>query len=186
MENKNNNISRRDALRKSGKGLIIFGASTSVLMSSMQSCKVDTATVDWMPENMTMDQNKLISAIAEIIIPETDTPGATSAKVNRYIDGVMACYEKEEQERFLNGLQLYDQTAKEMGKDSFLKCTEDEKKSILDKHVDSEHFQLLKRGTIAGYCMSEEGATTLLEYDPVPGPYQGCIDFSEVGKTYAL
>ena len=35
-------------------------------------------------------QNELVITLTELIIPQTDTPGAKAAKVNEYIDMVLA------------------------------------------------------------------------------------------------
>ena len=44
----------------------------------------------------------------------------------------------------------------------------------------------LKNLVVTGYFTSEVGAKQALIFDPVPGPYKGCIDFSEVKGVYAL
>jgi len=44
----------------------------------------------------------------------------------------------------------------------------------------------MREWTVTGYCESEAGATEHLEWNPVPGPFRGCIDFEEVGKTWAI
>ena len=45
----------------------------------------------------------------------------------------------------------------------------------------------LKELTMLGYFTSEPGATQVLQYNPVPGAYKGCIPVSEAGngKTWA-
>lgn len=46
-------------------------------------------------------------------------------------------------------------------------------------------WQTLKRLTLLGYYTSEPGATQELRYEAVPGRYEGCIPFGEVGRTWA-
>ena len=47
-------------------------------------------------------------------------------------------------------------------------------------------FYLLKSTTLLGFFTSEVGATEVLNYDPVPGNYDGCIPLESVGgKTWA-
>jgi gluconate 2-dehydrogenase gamma chain len=48
-----------------------------------------------------------------------------------------------------------------------------------------QYFLMLKELTMTGYFTSEEGATQVLRYEDVPGVYQGCIPFEDVGKTWA-
>ncbi|HMR57922.1 MAG TPA: gluconate 2-dehydrogenase subunit 3 family protein, partial [Cyclobacteriaceae bacterium] len=38
---------------------------------------------------------------------------------------------------------------------------------------------------LAGYFSSEPGATQALQYNPVPGPFRGCVPYAEVGKAWA-
>jgi hypothetical protein len=42
-----------------------------------------------------------------------------------------------------------------------------------------------KELVVAGYFTSEAGATKVLQYLPVPGPYKGCVLAEEVGKDWA-
>ncbi len=46
-------------------------------------------------------------------------------------------------------------------------------------------WRTLKRLTLLGYYSSEPGATEELRYEAVPGRYDGCIPFAEVGRTWA-
>jgi gluconate 2-dehydrogenase gamma chain len=43
----------------------------------------------------------------------------------------------------------------------------------------------LKELTLLGFFTSEPGATKVLQYNQVPGPYKGCVPLAEVGKTWA-
>lgn len=48
----------------------------------------------------------------------------------------------------------------------------------------AEFFEALKQLTILGYYTSEIGSTQELIYDPVPGSYDGDVDFYEQGRHY--
>ena len=43
----------------------------------------------------------------------------------------------------------------------------------------------VKELTIIGFFTSEPGATEVLQYNQVPGPFKGCVPLAEVGKTWA-
>ncbi|HEX5171583.1 MAG TPA: gluconate 2-dehydrogenase subunit 3 family protein, partial [Cyclobacteriaceae bacterium] len=43
----------------------------------------------------------------------------------------------------------------------------------------------VKELTLLGFFTSEVGATQVLQYDPVPEAYKGCLSLEEVGKTWA-
>src|SRR5439155_1026760 len=59
----------------------------------------------WRPRALTPDQAELVAAIAEQILPETDTPGARAVGVHRFIGALLAeSYSAEQRERFVAGL----------------------------------------------------------------------------------
>ena len=62
----------------------------------------------WTPKVLNPHQNELVIAASELIIPTTETPGATAAQVNRYIDEVLAEAAPADREAFLQGLAWLD------------------------------------------------------------------------------
>lgn len=46
-------------------------------------------------------------------------------------------------------------------------------------------WQTVKRLTLLGYYTSEPGATQELRYEAVPGRYEGCLPFADVGRSWA-
>ena len=54
-------------------------------------------------------QNAMVTTISEIIIPQTDTPGAKAARVNEFIDLILTeWYDDEEKSIFMTGLTDVD------------------------------------------------------------------------------
>jgi hypothetical protein len=43
----------------------------------------------------------------------------------------------------------------------------------------------MKELTLLGFFTSEPGATQVLQYNQVPGPFKGCVPLTEVGKQWA-
>ena len=43
----------------------------------------------------------------------------------------------------------------------------------------------MKQLTLWGYFTSKEGMTKALRYNPVPGRYEGCIDYKKGEKSFA-
>jgi gluconate 2-dehydrogenase gamma chain len=77
-------------------------------------------------------QRATISAIAERIIPETDTPGAVAAGVPGFIELIVAeNYQDEEQTGFLAGLTDVDVRSNSLFKRSFVDATSTEQDRIL-------------------------------------------------------
>src|SRR6266403_3261609 len=64
-------------------------------------------------------QNDTVVAMIDLIIPETDTPGAKAARVNEFIDVVLTDWANgDERQAFLNGLASIDKRSRELfGKD---------------------------------------------------------------------
>ena len=70
---------------------------------------------------------------------------------------------------------------KEKQKQGQEKNTDDFKKETMPNH----YFQQLKQLAIFGYFTSEKGRTESLRYTPVPGKYQGVIDYKKGEKSFA-
>src|SRR6478735_7300224 len=69
---------------------------------------------------LTPQQNAAVVAVAEGIIPRTDTPGATDARVSEFVDLLLAdYYNDDEKQRFLKGIDAIDAEAVALGGKSF-------------------------------------------------------------------
>jgi len=130
----------------------------------------------------------LLTEIVDMIIPATDTAGAVSAGVPLYIVTMFNdWFEPLEREQFLTGLNDVDQRSPST---DFLSASRDKRSEIL-RHLDNQNqsdynfFHHLKKLTLRGYYTSEIGASEELRYAAIPGPYQGCIPFKEIGRTWA-
>jgi hypothetical protein len=61
------------------------------------------------------------------------------------------------------------------------RSTDDFKKQAMPNH----YFQQLKQLAIFGYFTSEKGRTQALRYTPVPGKFEGIIDYKKGDKAFA-
>ncbi len=188
-------MDRREALKRTAW---IMGGVVSVpaMMGVLKGCTAKP-TIDWKPVFLTDSQGILVSQVADIIIPKTDTPGAKEAGVPGFIDLMLKdCYKKEDQDNFINGLIAYDEEAKKAYGDSFIdlntekqiefvKKTHDE--AIAAKAEKRSFILMMKELTMLGFFTSKPGATEVLQYVAVPGSYKGCIPLKEAGngKTWA-
>jgi len=139
------------------------------------------------------DQSQTVATIAELIIPQTDTPGAKAARVHEFIDLILTeWFSSEESERFLAGLTDLDRRS---GK-RFNDCDEAEQIGIL-KELEAEALASQKKGpriplapashrhfflamkslTLIGYYTSEIGMKEELEYVMFPVSYDACTTF---------
>ena len=199
-------MKRRDALSR--VALLMGGTlSAPTMMAFLEGCKSANETSAGLTFPFSAEQKNLVSEIAEIIIPKTDTPGAKDAKVGEFIEMMLKdCYAGKDQDSFGAGL-------KELEDKNFLKATPAEQTAILTEmektskeqmtkageekkkyteagkeYTDASvpFFRLMKELTLLGYFTSEEGATKALEYVPVPGRYDGCIDLKPGQKAWAM
>ena len=135
-------------------------------------------------------QSETVATIAEIIIPETDTPGAGAAKVHEFVDVLLAeWYDEQDRARFLDGLADVNARCRDTFGADFLGCTAAQRTAIvagLDAEVAAlraanakpgEHFfSRMKWLTLYGYFTSEVGMTQELRWQVIPGAYDGCAE----------
>ncbi len=184
-------MNRREALKTSSL-ILGYSITAGTAAAVLSGCNADPS-LDWTPNNFSTKQAFMVAELSEMIIPQTETPGAKEAMVDRFIDAIIDCYPPAERQKFLAQLDAFDLRIIEDHGKTFNKCTLKEKIAIMDEissdsaSEDHEFFMKLREWAVVGYCTSEAGATQHLAWDPFPGaPFQGCIDFSEVGKRWAL
>lgn len=117
---------------------------------------------------------EVIGRLADLIIPETDTPGALAAGVPAYIDSVVGA-NKELQITFSSGLKLLDESSRREHKQPFLSLTAEQQVKLLTpwaeaadrdprKHVGGLFFRAAKNLTADGYYTSYVGLVQELGY----------------------
>jgi glucoside 3-dehydrogenase (cytochrome c) hitch-hiker subunit len=149
------------------------------------------------PRTLNPHQNATVTAIAEMIIPQTDTPGAKAARVNEFIDLILTdWYAPEEAQRFLAGLTNVDARCRELFANDFVECDAKQQSKLLTEldgdiaaelklrragthHHDEEQkpqhfFYMMKQLTLVGYCTSEAGAQ-VIGYEVIPTEHGGCM-----------
>lgn len=190
-------MDRRQALQRAGL-VLGYAISAPVIAGIMNGCK-STPDLTYKPVFFTEEQAGLVSEVTAIIIPKTDTPGAKEVGVPAFIDQLIKqCYKKEDQDRFIAGLAEFDEGAKKAYGDSFLDLETAKQKEYVKKTHDAAldaskagtvkdkpFILMVKELTVVGFYTSEEGASKILQYAPVPGAFHGCVPMAEVGKTWA-
>ena len=191
-------IDRRQALRRVG-ALLGGIVSAPTVAGVLSGCERMTGP-DWTPQTLTAAQNQMVDTIAEIIIPTTDTPGASAANVNRFIDALVGeSYLPEDRDRFLEGLDDLDSRCQENYGASFMDCTPEQQRALVGELDDETFgpdasesdrdtppfFRMLKELVIVGYYTSEIGATQELKTNTVPGRYDGNVPYDKVGRAWA-
>lgn len=188
-------IDRREALRRAA---LLLGGSISApaILGVLAGCDASAPVAGgWTPRALTAPQADLVTAIAERIIPETDTPGARGAEVHRFIDTMLAeYYTTPERDHFLDGLADVDSRARRAFGNSFVRCSSDDQHALLEQ-IDREtfaaaavpppFFRTMKELTILGYYTSKVGATRELQHVQVPGRFEGCVPLRKIGHAWA-
>jgi hypothetical protein len=148
----------------------------------------------------TPHQNETIVAMIDLIIPMTDTPGAKAARVNEFMDVILAEWATaEERARFLAGLDEIDPRCNALYGKKFIDCTTVQQTTLLqalDDEIDWKHppvpgqdalldypcmqlkgefFRSFKVMTIHGYYTSGIGKTQELKEEIIPGAFHGCV-----------
>ncbi len=167
--------------------------SASAIASIFDSCVAPAAGEVWTPEFFSVDEGKMVSKIADLLIPTTDTPGALDALVPQYVDRVAKKMMGAEEKSFIQeGFKAMAAACKEATGKDFLSCTEEEQIAFLQAEEKAALasktptlFGGLKESIYQGFFRSELGATEVLKFDPVPGNYDGCIPYSDVNGTWA-
>ncbi|MBP7140746.1 MAG: gluconate 2-dehydrogenase subunit 3 family protein [Opitutaceae bacterium] len=131
-----------------------------------------------------------VSAVAERIIPRTDTPGAIDVGVPAFINLMCVGYlTADEHNLILNGVDDLEKRSVSSHGRSFSKLGAAEQDTLLQaiarepQGKPSRFFRQLRELTILGYFTSEEVGKNVLHYNPVPGGFDACIPVSEIGNV---
>lgn len=179
-------MNRREAIKKTGFALG-FAATSPLLMHLIQSCE-SKKPLGWKPQFFDEKQALLVAALANQILPKTDTPGALDVGVDVFVDKMVAeVYSEKEQKQFLKGLEEIAKNSEStngkiftdldnQAQYDFLYGIENEFKQLSFDSSPKEKpfFLMLKELVLLGYFTSEEIMTKHLDYQPVPGQLLGC------------
>jgi hypothetical protein len=166
------NINRRSAIKQ----FIILSAGVALLPSCKSNKKVS------LYNNIPIDeaQQAFLAEIAETIIPATDTPGAKDISAPVFALQMMNdCYEAADREKFVQGMQQFEDKVQEKYNKPFVQCTPNERQAIITnaeakkdtKDEAAFFYTTLKHLTIQAYTSSKYYLTNVQVYKLVPGKY---------------
>lgn len=147
---------------------------------------------------LTPAEDAAVSCIAEILLPQTDTVGASQVGVNRFIDLLLTeSMLERDRGRFLEGLAAIDARSRSLyGAPVAAARKEDQEalireldgqlparaptraqQAVLDQQpvTAARGYELLKRLVIYAYFTSEPVAKDLINAPIIPGRYDGCV-----------
>lgn len=192
-------MNRRDAL----KHTTLLGGSAAFL-SLWQACKAQDRTA-WTPRFLSNEEALLVSALVDTILPKTDTPGGLDVKVDMYIDLMYdQVFDEEGQKQVKADLAAFDEKCVAQFGKAFHALDAAQRTSVLEAEESNSpkftggvwghpvgeqkpvgFYRSFKSMAIGGYFTSEEIGKNVMSYDPIPGPFKGCIDRGDVGNAWS-
>jgi hypothetical protein len=141
--------------------------------------------VAYTPKFFSPEELEFVASLGELILPQTETPGARQAKAQEHIDLVLSEETPDVQRTFRKGLVLVDQRSRELYKDHFVALKPEQQTAIL-KHMseskaeppseEKAFFLDLRKRVVFAYYTSEVGLREELNYKgkQVMGHWKGC------------
>ncbi|HYC84230.1 MAG TPA: gluconate 2-dehydrogenase subunit 3 family protein [Chryseosolibacter sp.] len=167
------------------KQIAISSAAAFLFPSCFKDNRDQNTYVKLNNVQVTEDEKDLVGMIADVIVPETDSPGALKLEAHTFaLVMVDDCLSKKDQEQYLSGLRSFDNSVESLTGQSFRKTPAAERAKILEQ-VQRDKDKLAKevnyfynrtRGyVVQAYTTSQHFLTTVKEYQLIPGPsFHGC------------
>jgi gluconate 2-dehydrogenase gamma chain len=187
-------VQRREILRR--VAWLMGGAvSAPAALAILQGCgpaKSPNLEVKYIPRFMSEGRMfEVVTAIADIIIPHTDSSGALDVGVPSFIDQMLAdVYDEKARARFTKGFAEFESSASMSGKPFLDRDSADRTafvKESLERALaqvnDGKPFILMTRElTLLGFYTSQVGISENMEYVAVPTVFHGCVPLSSLSK----
>ena len=137
----------------------------------------------------------LLAAVAQTIIPQTDTAGAVEAGVPDTLQALLSDWADDAMRgSWRRTLRSLEYELDEAVGGRFASASQDAREAALapldaavfaGERDELSAYKDLKFTIATAYYMSEPGATEELRYEALPGRWEGCIPLEEVGRTWA-
>ena len=121
----------------------------------------------WTPHVLNAHQNDTVITLTELIIPQTDTPGAKATLVHRFVDSVLSEAESPTRESFLGGLAWMDARSTSLFGKDVVSASAEQPTDLLTRVSDpnagpedkagADFFRAIKSMTITGYYTTKVG-----------------------------
>jgi len=194
-------MNRRDSIKSLTLSLGLTIA-TPTLLQLLYSCESDKTT-KWDAKFLDNSQVFILEQLVDLILPASKTIGALDVNVPQFMDLVLKkiCTKQEQdnftkgdlafrnkfeiifkkdssngkQAEFLTMLNTYFKISPEKQKDIFelMKIKPSEVKD-LNNYFIYKYLIFIRHYTLWGYYTSKKVGTEILNYNPIPGTYDGC------------
>ncbi|MEM8486388.1 MAG: gluconate 2-dehydrogenase subunit 3 family protein [Bacteroidota bacterium] len=196
-------MNRREALKRTA----VLGGTAAVstsLLGLLQGCQ-QQPRLGWSPTFLSTDHAQLVSALVDTVLPKTDTPGGLDVKADMFIDLVFdKTLDDAGKDQKIAEMDAFNADCNARYGSAFHELDLAQKTEYLqEQEANAPKFNGGVWGTAVGeqppvgfyrslkslmvwaYFSSEEVGKDVTNYDPIPGPYQGCIPLADVGKVYS-
>jgi hypothetical protein len=166
---KETRVGRREALAW-------IGAAAAAPLVSGYHPFVPAQESPWTPSFFEGSEVEAVAALAERIIPRTETPGARDALVHQYIDWVLFRGEAEKRERFREGLRSLDRRCQAGFGRGFAELSDEDQDEVLAGVEGDAFFRDARHLTAEGYYRSEAGMKEELGFEgnTFLAEFEGC------------
>src|SRR5579871_3953131 len=177
-------MERREVLRMLATGAVLQLAPHKMLVV-MREARAFLAN-ESAPRSLNAHQYATVKEMAEMILPATETPGASDVGAGEFIDLILTEWSDEgERTRFVAGLDDVDTRSKRLFGKDFVDCSTVQQAEILvalgekmaedterlrnqafanAESPDAGFYSMLRRLTLTAYYTSEAGATQELHF----------------------
>jgi hypothetical protein len=159
------------------------------------------------PSVLSASQQAIVSAVADVMIPRTNTPGALDVGAPAFIDVMLRdVYPPADRDRYLSGLEELDRAATTQHGHHFVTLEPTQRAALVRKfhdaaladerrlhsahtaHPQRPFILMTKELTLLSFFTSQVGATQVLQYVAIPGSWHGCLPLQQAGngKTWAV
>ncbi|MBZ4043277.1 gluconate 2-dehydrogenase subunit 3 family protein [Flavobacterium hibisci] len=187
-------MERREALKK--MAYLMGGAISATTMGVLfESFTVYNPEQNYAYSFLATDE-EIFAEFAEIILPTTaNSPGAKAAGVGTLIPLIIEdCYPSNLQKIFKKGFEDMLAKCRTKFNKEFLSLSSAEKNQLMnelkqetiDNNREPSFFLIARDLTLLGYFSSEIGCTMAREYLPIPGKYDGNVDYKPGQKAWAI
>jgi len=188
-------MQRREALRIFAAGAVLPALSPELFAMFRQAQPPPGYTM----RTLVGHSNDTVKAMIDQIIPATDTPSASGARVHEFIDVILTEWAlPEERKNFLDGLGGIDKQSQSLYGRNFTDASAEQRLAQLraiddavmtnrtvrprhgntvpkpDAQLEGDFWEVFKRITLHGYYTSEVGFTQELKLEIIPGAQHGC------------
>lgn len=141
---------------------------------------------------LNLNQMQLLRALADVIIPATETPGAAEVDAHGFIDDQLSCcHSPEDRDRAIRSLDAIAEIVKGSHSKAYWQLALHDQQALMTQMMNGaapfspefrQIFRQLKSLTLFAYYTSEIGASKELNYLAIPGGYDGDFNVADAGN----